>query len=414
MSEKGQFDEIVCEFLSETRENIDGVERDLVVWEKQPTAKREIDQIFRAFHTLKGTASLLGFERLVGLAHQVENVLCSVREGSLALNTATVTVLLKVLDTIRLLLRYIEETGEEEDGDYEVLVAELNLKTLQKQVIAHPEAEIPKKIEEPPVNPTPESTESTIHVKVALLDRLMKLTGELIEGCDEISQMSVVRTDAFLGKASARLRQLISELQKCVIKTRRQPIGNIWSNFPRLVRDAGMSSGKKIRLDTSGYQMEIDKNIIEAIRDPLTHLVRNCIDHGIETPEKRLAAGKPEEGCITLRAFEQNGHVIVDVEDDGAGISVELVRETAVRRSLITHEQSLAMSESELHRLIFLAGFTTAPEVTKLSGRGVGMNVVKTNLDGIHGTVDINSRPGAGTLFRIKIPPVMAAIPSEI
>ena len=174
-----------------------------------------------------------------------------------------------------------------------------------------------------------------------------------------------------------------------------------------------LSTGKKIRLDTAGRQMEIDKSIIEAIRDPLTHLIRNCIDHGIEIPEKRRMAGKPEEGCITLRAFEQNGDVVIDIEDDGLGIQLDIIKETAIRRGLITQEQSLTMSEHELHHLIFLPGFTTAPEVTKLSGRGMGMNVVKTNLDIIHGTIDIISKPGTGTLFRIKIPPVVSVVPAK-
>ena len=410
MLEKNQLEEIIREFLLESRENIDEVERDLVAWEKHPTAKMAVDRIFRAFHTLKGTCSLLGFERLESIAHQAESVLCGVQKGYLAIDTATITALLKVSDAIRLLLRQIDATGEEGEGDYTVLVAELNLKALQKQVLGNKEVAARQSTEEALAGPT---VENTIRVKVALLDLLMNLTGELITERNEISRISISKNDPLLGKASSRLGDIISELQKCLAKARRQPIGNIWNKFPRLMRDATLSSGKKIRMDTSGRQMEIDKSIIEAIRDPLTHLVRNCIDHGIEIPEKRLKTGKPEEGCITLRAFEQNGDVVIEVEDDGAGLHMDLIKETAIQRALITPEQALTMSEHDFHHLIFLAGFTTAPEVTKLSGRGMGMNVVKTNLDSIRGTIDITSRPGMGTLFRIKIPPIITSAPAK-
>jgi two-component system chemotaxis sensor kinase CheA len=406
MLEKNQLEDIIREFLSESRENIDEVERDLVAWEKQPTGKKAVDRIFRTFHTLKGTCSLLGFERLESIAHQAESVLCGVQDGHLAIDSTTITALLKVSDAIRLLLREIDATGEEGEGDYAVLVAELNLKALQKQVMGNKEVAARQSTEEALAGPT---TENTIRVKVALLDLLMNLTGELMAERDEIMRISIAKNDPPLGKTSSRIGHIISELQKCIAKARRQPIGNIWNKFPRLIRDTTLSTGKKIRLDTSGRQMEIDKSILEAIRDPLTHLVRNCIDHGIETPEKRLISGKPEEGCITLRAFEQNGDVVIEVEDDGSGIHVDLIRETAIRRAMITPEQALTMNEHEFHHLIFLAGFTTAPEVTKLSGRGMGMNVVKTNLDCIRGAIDIVSRPGMGTLFRIKIPPVAPA-----
>ena len=198
------------------------------------------------------------------------------------------------------------------------------------------------------------------------------------------------------------------------MKTRLQPIGNVWSKFPRLVRDAAMAGGKKIRIEMTGQQTELDKSIIEAIKDPLTHLIRNCIDHGIEIPERRAAAGKPEEGVIRLRAFHEGGLVLVEISDDGGGIRPEVIREAALRRGLVSAGKVDALTDHDLIQLIFVPGFSTAREVTMLSGRGVGMDVVKTNLERISGTIDVISTSGEGTLFKIKLPLTLAIIPALI
>jgi two-component system chemotaxis sensor kinase CheA len=401
MIEQLQLDpEMIREFLSECKESMDELERNLVGWDKQTLSREALNQILRSFHTLKGSSGLFGFDRLQSIAHQSESVLCGIKEGRLAANTETVTTFLKVLDAVRMLLKEIELNGEEGEADYEVLVAELNLKTLQKQIVSEAESQVQPMEDE---MATYAATDGTIRVRVALLDHLMGLAGGLVLERDHINRISVTKNDLPLADISKRLSHIILEFQSDLIKARLQPIGSLWNKYPRLIRDATLASGKKIRLEMTGDDMEIDRSIIEAVSDPLTHLIRNCIDHGIETPEARRAAGKPEEGCIALRAFGRDGHVIIEIEDDGAGIKVALIKEMALQRALITPTQAETMSDRDLQNLIFLPGFSTAPRLTKLSGRGMGMNVVKTNLDRIHGAVEVISRPGKGTLFKMKI-----------
>lgn len=198
------------------------------------------------------------------------------------------------------------------------------------------------------------------------------------------------------------------------MKTRMQPIGNVWGKFPRLVRDLSSLLGKQVRIEMEGKETELDKTIVEAIKDPLTHLVRNSVDHGIESPEARRAAGKPEEGCLLLRAYHEGGQVNIEITDDGAGLNFERIRKKAVEKGLIGADQAARMSEREAAQLILLPGFSTAEQVTSVSGRGVGMDVVKTNIEKIGGTLDVQSRPGQGTTVKIKIPLTLAIIPALI
>jgi two-component system, chemotaxis family, sensor kinase CheA len=247
-----------------------------------------------------------------------------------------------------------------------------------------------------------------------LLDKLMNLVGELVLARNQILQFSNGKEDVGLIAPSQRLNLITTELQEGVMKTRMQPIGNIWSKFPRTVRDVATMCGKQVRIEMEGKETELDKTIIEAIKDPLTHIVRKSVDHGIETPPKRVAAGKSAEGRLSLRAYHEGGQVIIEISDDGAGLDPEKLRRKAVEKGLITPEQSARMSEREATNLIFLPGFSTADKVTNVSGRGVGMDVVKTNIDKIGGTVDVQSKPGTGTTVRMKIPLTLAIIPALI
>jgi two-component system chemotaxis sensor kinase CheA len=257
-------------------------------------------------------------------------------------------------------------------------------------------------------------SEGSIRVDVGLLDKLMNQVGELVLARNQILQFADSLNDpAFLG-TSQRLNLITTELQEVVMKTRMQPIGNIWSKFPRIVRDLALQCGKKVRIESEGKETELDKTIVEAIKDPLTHLVRNAVDHGIESPEARLAAGKPEEGCLFLRAFHEGGQVNIEVTDDGGGLNHERIRQRAVERGLISREQATRMSDRDATTLIFAPGFSTAAQVTNVSGRGVGMDVVKTNIDKIGGTVDLQSQLGRGTTVKIKIPLTLAIIPALI
>ncbi len=268
--------------------------------------------------------------------------------------------------------------------------------------------------EDTPEAATSAAAESSIRVNVNLLDKVMNLVGELVLVRNQILQYSMRQQESgFLG-TSQRLNLITSELQEGIMKTRMQPIGNIWSKFPRIARDLALACGKQVRIEMEGEETELDKTLIEAIRDPLTHIVRNAIDHGIELPAQRVAVGKPAEGRLFLRALHESGQVIIEVADDGAGIDVERVRAKALERGLITAEQAGHMSEGETLKLVFLPGFSTAHKVTNISGRGVGMDVVKTNIERIGGTVDIQSTRAQGTRLRIKIPLTLAIIPALI
>jgi two-component system, chemotaxis family, sensor kinase CheA len=258
------------------------------------------------------------------------------------------------------------------------------------------------------------ASDSTIRVDVGQLDRLMNRVGELVLLRNQIVQYTNSTEDSELVGTSQRLNLLTTELQESVMKTRMQPIGNIWSKFPRIVRDMALACGKRVRIEMEGKDTELDKTIIEAIKDPLTHLVRNAVDHGIEGPEVRQSAGKNPEGLLFLRAFHEGGQVNIEMTDDGAGLNLEKVRNKARQKGLITADQASRMTEREVANLIFLPGLSTAEKVSNVSGRGVGMDVVRTNIEKIGGTVDLASRPGQGTTVRMKIPLTLAIIPALI
>ena len=254
--------------------------------------------------------------------------------------------------------------------------------------------------------------DTSIRVDVGLLDDLMNLVGELVLTRNQLVQLVSDDTEHELTGASQRLNLVTTELQEGVMKTRMQPIGNVWNKLPRVVRDLSLSCGKQVRLVMEGQDTELDKTIIEAIKDPLTHLVRNAVDHGIETPEERVAAGKPEEGQLVLRAFHEGGQVNIEIVDDGGGVDADRVRAKAVRSGIATQDQVNRLSDREAVNLIFSAGFSTAAEVTSVSGRGVGMDVVRTNIERIGGTVDVQTELGYGTSFKVKIPLTLAIVPA--
>lgn len=267
---------------------------------------------------------------------------------------------------------------------------------------------------EPPESRSHSAADTSIRVDVNLLDKLMTLMGELVLARNQILQYSTLQEDSgFLGTVQ-RLNLLTTELQASVMKTRMQPIGNVLSKFPRIVRDLALACGKRVRLEIEGQDTELDKTLLEAIRDPLTHMVRNAVDHGIETPDVRKSRGKPEEGRLRMVACHEGGKVIVEITDDGGGIDVARVREKAIQNKLVTPDAAARLSKQELLQLIFLPGFSTAERVTQFSGRGVGMDVVRTNIEKIGGTVDLDSSPEHGTTIRTKIPLTLAIIPALI
>jgi two-component system, chemotaxis family, sensor kinase CheA len=258
------------------------------------------------------------------------------------------------------------------------------------------------------------ASDRTIRLDVALLDQLMNLVGELVLARNQILQFANRSEESGLLATSQRLNLITSELQEGVMKTRMQPIGNIWSKLPRTVRDLALSCGKQVRVEMEGKETELDKTLIEAIKDPLTHIVRNSVDHGIERPEVRQAAGKDPEGRLFLRAFHEGGQVNIEISDDGAGLNQERIRSKAVEKGLISADQAGRLGDREIVNLVLLPGFSTAEKVTNVSGRGVGMDVVKTHIEKIGGTVDLQSKPGQGVMVRMKIPLTLAIIPALI
>jgi two-component system chemotaxis sensor kinase CheA len=457
-------DEIVQEFLVESHENLDQLDRDLVDLEQDPTSHPLLSSIFRTIHTIKGTSGFLAFSQLESITHVGENLLSRLRDGALVLTPDMTSALLAMVDAVRAVLRQIEETGAEGDDDHTDLLAVLTAlqdgtlvtrdrapepvedRLLGEVLVtqgAASEDEVLLALSAQDVgddrrlgeilvsvgDTTPEAVaaaldsqhegrrsaaDSTIRVDVGLLDTLMNLVGELVLTRNQIVQRAATRQDPDLLRTSHRLNVIAGELQEGVMRTRMQPIDTVWSKLPRVVRDLAVQLGKQAHVRMEGRDTELDRTILESVKDPLTHLVRNCVDHGIETPDVRAAAGKPVEGTLTLRAFHEGGQVNIEICDDGAGIDPARLRERAITRGLLTAEKAARLSDREALNLVFTPGFSTAETVTNVSGRGVGMDVVKTNIEKISGLVDVQSVVGQGTTIRIKIPLTLAIIPALI
>jgi two-component system chemotaxis sensor kinase CheA len=453
----GEMDELTREFLIESQEGLDRMERCLTDLEERPQDTALLAEIFRSVHTIKGTTGFLGFKRLEKLAHAGENLLGLLREGKLEATGPIVTGLLELLDGLRSILKIIETDSNEGSGGDEVLIARMEelqtpaaiptpqpvqagldagvsgvepaVEAASTAAVAAPTPEpvqtmepvknplpaVTVPIEPPePVRPRPQATaaESTLRVDVTLLNRMMNLVGELVLTRNQVLQATA--SDPNLTMLSRRLDMVTADLRESVMKARMQPVSNIFSKMPRIVRDLTQSLGRRVRLQMEGQDTELDKSLLEAIKDPLTHAVRNALDHGIETPDVRLAAGKDPEGTLKLRAYQEGSHVLVEISDDGAGIAVEKIRQKAIERGFITRERAAHQSERELLQLIFVPGFSTAAAITNVSGRGVGMDVVRTNVERIGGKVEIDSRVGKGTTLRLRIPLTLAIIPALI
>jgi two-component system, chemotaxis family, sensor kinase CheA len=470
-------DELLGEFLVESFENLDQLDQDLVALEQDPRDLEVLKSIFRTIHTIKGTCGFLGFSKLESITHVGENLLSLLRDGVATVDADIATALLAMTDSVRQILGEIENTEAEGDGDYTQLVATLErLEQRAKHGDAPAADEAPEP--EPAVDAEPEHdkrlgemlvdagevtevdvtvglinqehgddrklgeilveagavepqqvadalveqkevktsvADTTLRVDVGLLDQVMTLVGELVLARNQILQYANAQDaePAFVN-TTQRLNMITTELQAGVMKTRMQPIGNVWSKFPRVVRDLATQFGKRVRIEMEGKDTELDKTIIEAIKDPLTHIVRNSVDHGIETPEQRAAAGKPEEGVLFLHAYHEGGQVNIEIIDDGAGIDLERVKAKAVERGLISAEQAQRMNDREAVNLIFLPGLSTAEKVSNVSGRGVGMDVVRTNIEKIGGTLDMQTRYGHGTTIKVKIPLTLAIVPALI
>ncbi|HLL26866.1 MAG TPA: chemotaxis protein CheW [Xanthobacteraceae bacterium] len=456
-------DDLLREFLTETSESLDVVDVELVRFEREPNNAEILANVFRLVHTIKGTCGFLGLPRLEALAHAAETLMGCFRDG-MPVTREAVTVVLATIDRIKEILASLESSQAEPAGSDEDLIGKLErlsaaasaaelsqtVGTLVHQVLERPlrpgevsldelerafrETEGPDLSAPPPSLDTGSERRSeadrraeirredekreaaakaqTLRVQVETLERLMTMVSELVLTRNQLLEIVRRTQESEFKSPLQRLSNVTAELQEGVIKTRMQPIGNAWSKLPRIVRDLATELGKKIEIEMHGADTELDRQVLEVIKDPLTHMVRNSADHGIEMPDERRASGKPEQGTIRLSARHEGGHIIITISDDGRGLNTERIRAKAVRMGLISADDKL--THAQIQKFIFAPGFSTAATVTSVSGRGVGMDVVKTNIDQIGGSIDLKSEFGRGTIFTVKIPLTLAIVPALI
>lgn len=418
-------DDLLSEFLTECFESMTVLDGELLRLERNPDDKELIASIFRLVHTIKGTCGFLDLGRLEAVAHAAENVLGRLRDGDLVATPDVVTLVLRALDRIRAILDGLAATQTEPEGDDGPLIAALNALG-QAGAVAPAAAAAEIEPGAAAVDPAPVADEpshaagvetlaaQTLRVPVDLLEQLMTLVGELVLTRNQLLQSARQLQQRGLEAPLRRLNQITGELQEGVMKTRMQAIGRAWSKLPRLVRDLGRELGKELDLVMQGGETELDRQVLELIKDPLTHMVRNAADHGLEPPAERRRQGKPATGTITLDAFHDGGHIIIEVGDDGRGLDCDRIARKAVERGLATAAEIAGLSESQIQQFIFHPGFSTAEQVSAVSGRGVGMDVVRTNIEKIGGSIEIRSARGRGSRFTIKIPLTLAIVSALI
>jgi two-component system chemotaxis sensor kinase CheA len=447
-------DEIVDEFIAETSEILSVVEEILVKSESEGVTDENIAAVFRGVHTVKGTAAFLEFGHMSSVAHDAEHILSRVRDKSILLSKGRVDLLLEAVDALRAMLAEVESNGRDGTIEYTDLIVRLGkagedsfdavealkghveekrtedlsetsaselslvgeeVESAQAALGAVVSVEMPD--EAPPAQSVvaPASASATvkgeteqvsIRVDTGVLDRLIDLVGELV-----LARNQLVASGSELGTAGQRLNHVVSELQEGIMRTRMQPVATLLTKAPRIARDAANQLQKRVRVVVDAGDTELDRGVLEAVRDPLTHLLRNAVDHGIERPAERVEHGKDPEGVVDVRAWHEGGHVVVEVRDDGRGVDVERVRAKAVERGLIDPAKASLLSMQETHNLLLLPGFSTAEKVTSVSGRGVGMDVVKSNVERIGGSIEVHSTLGEGTAWRLRIPLTLAILP---
>ena len=487
-----EMQEILNDFLTESNEMLEVLDQRFVTLESDPNNTDLLNEIFRAMHSMKGSAGFLGFNHLVDVAHRGENILNKLRQGEMAVNPAIISIILETIDVIKAIMADIRESGTDSHvataSIAEKLDDILNGNTAPAAAPVQTEAVAPPKVEAaspapaaaapvaPPqtlgeilVNdglaskeqvldaltaqqhqpepktplgeillqakaiteraldqalhkqdkqPKPVEEDATIRVETKRLDSVMNLVGELVLGRNRLIKIGTQLEQQHesdpqvrvLSETLAQLNLVTTDLQLAVMKTRMLPIKKVFAKLPRMVRDLSQKLNKQVHLEMRGEETELDKSVADEIGDPLVHLVRNAIDHGIETPAERQAKGKAGEGQLTIAASQEGNSIVIRINDDGRGIQVEKVKEKALAKGLISEAELATMEHREILNLIFLPGFSTAEKVTDVSGRGVGMDVVRTNIRKINGSVDLESEPGKGSQIIIKLPLTIAII----
>ncbi len=450
-------DELLKEFLAESNEQIEAASAQIIAFEHNPSDTALIGSIFRLVHTIKGTCGFLGLDRLQHLTHAAENLIGCLREGSTA-TLEIVSAILASIDRIKEILDGLETAEVEPEGDDSDLIDNLGIlvaackggtsapakaEAAPAPTASEPAPAAPALVVSEPAAPTaaaPDPTPDrrvgdrrspapnaeahdsanggrraeTIRINLNVLERIMNLVSELVLTRNQLIELTRPQEDESLKSPLQRLSSLTSDLQDAVMRARMQPVEKVFANLPRLIRDLANDLHKKINLVTEGADTELDRQLIELIRDPLTHMVRNCADHGIETPEERARAGKPETGTIKVSAAHEAGQITIEIADDGRGLNLPRIREKALALGLTTAQDLERMSEEEVSRFIFAPGFSTATQVTNVSGRGVGMDVVRENIEMIGGSIALATNTGMGSRISLKIPLTLAIAPALI
>ncbi|HMZ55991.1 MAG TPA: chemotaxis protein CheA [Nitrospira sp.] len=488
-----EMQEILNDFLTESNEMLEVLDQRFVTLESDPNNTDLLNEIFRAMHSMKGSAGFLGFNNLVDVAHRGENILNKLRQGEMAVNPAIISIILETIDVIKAIMADIRESGTDSHVPTGAIAAKLDdilngttavsaptaapaesvaapkieamspaappaapvappqtlgeilvtdglaskeqvldaltaqqhqpepktpLGEILLQAKAITERALDQALHKQDKQPKPVEEDATIRVETKRLDSVMNLVGELVLGRNRLIKIGTQLEQQHesdpqvrvLSETLAQLNLVTTDLQLAVMKTRMLPIKKVFAKLPRMVRDLSQKLNKQVHLEMRGEETELDKSVADEIGDPLVHLVRNAIDHGIETPAERQAKGKAGEGQLTIAASQEGNSIVIRINDDGRGIQVEKIKEKALAKGLISEAELATMEHREILNLIFLPGFSTAEKVTDVSGRGVGMDVVRTNIRKINGSVDLESEPGKGSQIIIKLPLTIAII----
>jgi two-component system chemotaxis sensor kinase CheA len=397
-------DDLIADFVAECREMLEALGGEIVAWEAQPDDRARLDSIFRFVHTVKGNCGFFDFPRLEALSHAAEDALADVRANRRGADPALVSAVLAIIDRIGEMVAAIEAGEDFPAGDDSSLIDAL------AQGAEGPATPVAAALE---AKSGTTVAPRTIRLSVELLDRVMSGVSDMVLARNELARrLRETSADVTVDGAFERLSGIIAEMRDAITRTRMQRIENLFVALPRMVRDLSAELGKQVLVDIDGGDVELDREMIEMIRDPLTHIIRNAVDHGIETPAERIKAGKREIGLLCVSARQSGNQILIDIVDDGRGIDGKKLVEKAISAGTIDKTAAAALSPREQLALIFEAGLSTAREVTAISGRGVGMDVVRSNVERIGGIVEVDSTPGQGARMTLRVPLTLTIIPA--